>query len=628
MLIRQMLYATGIALLLLLQPGCPADEGPGDPTDDVQSTDGTGDPTDGGPSDQPGGPNGGANQPPPGPAALAITTSGDMSITLGQQGTATGIVSGGTPPFTYSWQQVSGPAATLTNPDAAIVTVSSGLPGAIVLRLTVTDAAGAVITADVTVTVVASALSPGILVVREGAAGANNGATWFDAFTDLQDALAAARVPGSGIREIWVAAGTYKPAGPGGLRSISFALVNDVAVYGGFAGTEIHFTQRDLSANRTILSGDLNNNDRNNFGNRDDNSEHVVTAEGLGSGAILDGFTISGGNASTSSGGGLWVVNSSIIVRNCSFTDNSSSNDGAGASLSNSSGTMLTNCTFRFNQSLAAGGALSLRSSNALITECSFLDNSALNAGGVWVFTGSPSLTDCRFLRNLAQNAGGLWNQGDALTLTDCTFEDNSAGTGQGGGIASPSPLTAIRCVFSENSAGEGGGIHVSGENVNLFGCLLDRNTATTGAGAMLAGLSPTLINCTVSGNTATGLGGGLRISTPSWAISNCILWGNVDVNGSVESSQISLATAPLSLNQMMACDVQGLTQFAARNDNIDADPLFVDPASGNLRLQADSPCINAGYNSEVPGVLTTDLDGRPRIQGTPPVVDMGAYER
>jgi len=72
---------------------------------------------------------------------------------------------------------------------------------------------------------------------------------------------------------------------------------------------------------------------------------------------------------------------------------------------------------------------------------------------------------------------------------------------------------------------------------------------------------------------------------------------------------------------------------------NINPDPQFVNLATGNLRLQSNSPCVDQGnnfidYQPTVPGfqlLPATDLDGKWRVvdgdgDGTA-TVDMGAYE-
>jgi hypothetical protein len=114
------------------------------------------------------------------------------------------------------------------------------------------------------------------------------------------------------------------------------------------------------------------------------------------------------------------------------------------------------------------------------------------------------------------------------------------------------------------------------------------------------------LYNCTLVGNSA-GVGGGAGSS----ALYNSIAYFNSATNGANYDTNSVLdycCTAPLPTNGI---------------GNIDLNPLFVDYASGNLRLQSNSPCINTGNNDYVTN--STDLDGNPRIAaGT---VDMGAYE-
>jgi hypothetical protein len=110
------------------------------------------------------------------------------------------------------------------------------------------------------------------------------------------------------------------------------------------------------------------------------------------------------------------------------------------------------------------------------------------------------------------------------------------------------------------------------------------------------------LNNCTLAGNTdhdrILSHGGGASAST----LNNCILFWNT--------------------NRYNGCEDCGSPGSLDAN-NWYGDPLFVDQASGNLRLQSNSPCINAGLNALTPA--GPDLDGNPRIVGGS--VDMGAYE-
>lgn len=149
------------------------------------------------------------------------------------------------------------------------------------------------------------------------ASGTGDCSSWANACS-LQTALTAA-IPGN---EFWVAAGTYTPT-TGTDRSATFQLKNGVAIYGGFAGTETARVQRDPAAQITILSGDLDGND-DDFPNKAENVYHVVTGA---TGAILDGCTITAGNANSDppndQGGGMFNNgNSNPTVMNVTFSYN------------------------------------------------------------------------------------------------------------------------------------------------------------------------------------------------------------------------------------------------------------------------------------------------------------------
>ncbi len=100
-----------------------------------------------------------------------------------------------------------------------------------------------------------------LYVDTRATSGSNDGTSWENAYTSLQDALLNA---GSGS-EIWVAAGDYYPDVGVGLTdndpAATFHLRSGVAIYGGFAGVESMLDERDPAINVTVLNGDIDGND-------------------------------------------------------------------------------------------------------------------------------------------------------------------------------------------------------------------------------------------------------------------------------------------------------------------------------------------------------------------------------
>jgi|GEM_PF-1938984 len=390
--------------------------------------------------------------------------------------------------------------------------------------------------------------------------------SWANA-CDLQRALTVAL---SGD-EIWVQQGTHTPT-TGTDRTATFRLKNGVALYGGFVGTETLRTQRNWVTNVTTLSGEIG------APGISDNSYHIVTGTDFGSTgslnstAILDGFTISGGNANGDSnlnydiGGGLcncgntYGKSASPTVRNIIFSNNAASY--AGGALFNwyGSSPTLTNVTFSNNTAVSLGGAMdNYRQANPTLTNVTFMDNTTNGWGG-------------------------------ALSAR-----------GAGGAIEGSNP-TLINVTFTRNSAWEGGAIHHE-ENSN-----------------------PVLTNVTLVNNSARNAGGAIsniNTGTPGdysgfAYVRNSIVWGNT----APTSPQIQ--NDPSDSARVIYSDVQG---GYAGTGNISTDPLLgvlgnYGGATQTIPILAGSPAIDTASDSVCPA---TDQRGVLRPQGAH--CDMGAYE-
>ncbi len=444
----------------------------------------------------------------------------------------------------------------------------------------------------------------------------HDGGSWEEAVETVQEGLALAAAGGC---EVWVALGIYTP---GVERADSFQLLDGVDIYGGFAGVESLREQRYIVANETSLSGDLNFN-----GLDDGDAYHVVTGA---DNSTIDGFTITGGNANGSRGGGMYndncsptVINctflynsadvgggmindnsSSPTVSNCTFQSNSADTSGGGMYNDNSSSPAVSHCTFQSNSAgIRGGGMRNDNSSSPTVSICTFLYNSAHSGGGMYNDnSSSPTVSNCAFLYNSAEFGGGIFNDWSSPTVSNCTFQSNSAES-QGGGMRNyQSTLTVSNCTFRYNSAGTGGGIHSYRSSPTVSSCTFLYNSAEFGGGIFNDWSSPTVSNCTFQSNSAGSQGGGMCNYQYSSTVRNCILWDNTAPSG----PQIynSSSTPDIAYSTIMGgCPSTG---SSCGDGNIDEDPLL----GIDLRLDSDSPCIDRGNDS----VATfTDKDGKHR---------------
>lgn len=501
------------------------------------------------------------------------------------------------------------------------------------------------------------------LYVDAAAIGAETGFDWTDAFTNLQSALALST---AGVT-IDVAQGTYTPTS-GSDRTARFNLIDGVSIYGGFGGVASSTPDaRNLSATPSILSGDIGT-----AGDNTDNSYTVVNCYYLGSTAILDGFTITGGNAIDNGGylsgcgGGVFSDNASPTISNCIITANTAEFGGGifdlrsalalvdstiSGNIATDSGGGVTNdlstptfndCTIQGNSATNYGGGIdnffstaaltncqivgntanngagiSCRSaSSALITNCTIRENIAnASGGGMKIDESSPIITGCNFVSNTAGAGGGVANSDSAApTFTQCIFGRNTAS--HGGGMFNDSSTPALtNCIFTQNQGTATGGavVNTSDSPAKIVNCLFLRNTSGAGAAVYNDGSNPSLTNCTLTLNNATSSGGGMLDTSSSPTVTNCIFWNDAAPNGPEIHDDSNSGPA------VTYTDVEGGQAGAG---NIRSNPLFI--SDSDQHLQFISPCIDAGNDSSLAHGFT-DLSGNPRFFDFPGVDHNGA---
>ena len=427
-----------------------------------------------------------------------------------------------------------------------------------------------------------------IYYVNASATGNQNGLTWENAFTSLQTALSSV-VYGD---EIWVAAGHYKPT-TSTTRTTSFVLKDGVNMYGGFAGNETSITERNITANPTVLNGDIGQ-----AGEVSDNSYNVIRGSNITSDIELDGFRIINGNCNGSSqtGGGLRYLTSL------------------------SGHLLIKNCYFYSNRASSYGGAVYISSSNVTIENCEFGSNqcSGGRGGAIYTFNNNDGYSNLvirgsKFVGNVAYSGAVHDNSAPyaSILIDRCMFTNNSSDNG----ILQIDEFNNAKILNS----------YLIGNKVNTFsptfisiGQLNGSSTAKTFE----------MVNCTIAHNydvyTNTIQTEMIKLHKSHHQVRNCIIYGNTP---SAAGRQMKLG------NVVSDCLIEN--GYTNGINILNQNPQFVNPngsatsnfnaSSFDYSLSATSPCINAGNNNFVNATHNLDLNKQTRIQGC--VVDLGCYE-
>jgi len=289
--------------------------------------------------------------------------------------------------------------------------------------------------------------------------------------------------------------------------------------------------------------------------------------------SAIDGFTIRNGRGK--SGGGVYCPSSSPMILNNIITGNSASSDGGGIFSGNSFSPVISNNTIKGNivtGDNSQGGGISCENSSSTITNNTIRDNRAsVYGGGIYFESGTPTIANNTIIAN-----GGAYGGGVYCSSSSGTLANN---------------------MIIANGASYGGGVYCVSSSLTIAGNTIVANSAVHGGGGIYHyGSSPAVTNTIVAFNSSGICQSNAK--TPSLRY-NCV-YGNT------------------------AYDYSGLADPTGKDGNISADPRLANVAYGNMHIQPDSPCLNAGDDAAARSG-SPDIDGQARIAGSH--VDIGADE-
>ena len=324
----------------------------------------------------------------------------------------------------------------------------------------------------------------------------------------------------------------------------------------------------------------------------------VVTFEnGEGPGAVLQGFTVTGGETTT--GGGIFILDSSPTLTSDTISGNVASNWAGGVMVSNSSSTLVDLIITQNEAAVIAGGIYVGTGDDVHLGDSWITENtSGSDGGGGVISTSSIEIVQVRIGRNISGGSyGGLSCTESELSISDVQFNQNEATWLTGGLRIDESAASLTDVMFWGNVAsGDGGGLLVDGSNgVSLQRVVLANNeggaaTYCGGGGAAVVDSANVTFDSVV---VADNIGKGLCVSNGDYfVLTNFIVAGNQGKGLYFDySGQPELSRGFISTNTSSSQYGGGLELFSASPSlsNLVFASNTVDFAGGAIRAESGS---------------------------------------
>lgn len=367
------------------------------------------------------------------------------------------------------------------------------------------------------------------------------------------------------------------------------------------------------------------------------NSGTVVTFEnGENSAATIVGFTIQNGSAQY--GGGISCLSNSspTIIHNIVSYNSAGELYGNGGGIYCSNSNPIINENTISSNTVGEGGGIKCINSSPTITGNTIANNSTSGGinnpgGGIYCGTNSNPIINGNTISGNSTSGiygpgGGIFCAGNSNPTISSNIINGNSASDRGGGIScyESSPLITSNTI-RDNTGGDGAGIHFEISNSSIDGNIISNNVASDGAGILCESSTLELRNNIINDNSASlgenCIGGGINCRNSDLTIVNNTLYNNLanDYGGGISCNEGSnlegsnnILWANTSSNGSQIYTFGGTIGFSYSDieggwegeGNIDCDPQFCGPDTGNFYLDFNSCCVGAGQNGEDIGAL------------------------